>query len=132
MQMRRQFPQQAAQEQEFLAKAYAEVRFKKGEREWKMASYHQRRSEYGAARFYYDALVKNYSDTPFSQRAQEQMVAIADKPAVPPQHFTWLVGSVPEGGEHETPDRQRRGTEETVARSLSCQDDSSSYDASGW
>ena len=94
-QMRRQFPQQAAQEQEFLARAYAEVRFKKGEREWKMASYHQRRSEYGAARFYYEALVKNYTDTPFAERAQEQMVAIGDKPPVPPQRFTWLVDAFP-------------------------------------
>ena len=94
-QMRRQFPQQAAQEQEFLSRAYAEVRFKKGEREWKMASYHQRRSEYGAARFYYDALVKNYTDTPFAERAQEQMVAIGGKPPVPPQRFTWLVDAFP-------------------------------------
>jgi outer membrane protein assembly factor BamD (BamD/ComL family) len=94
-QIRRQFPQQAAQEQEFLTRAQAEVRYKKAEREWQMAHFHQRRSEYGAARFYYALVVKNFADTPFAPQASEQLVALRDKPDVPPQRFEWLVDAFP-------------------------------------
>lgn len=94
-QIRRQFPQQAQQEQEYLSRAYAEVRYKKAEREWKMARYHERRNEFGAARFYYELLAKKFSDTPFAPQAQESLVVIRGRPDVPPQRFEWLVDMFP-------------------------------------
>jgi tetratricopeptide (TPR) repeat protein len=94
-QIRRQFPEQAAQEQDYLVRALAEVRYKKAEREWQMAQFHQRRSEYGAARFYYALVTKNYADTPFAPKATEQIAAIKDRPGTPPQRFQWLVDAFP-------------------------------------
>lgn len=94
-QIQRQFPREAAQEREYLTRAYAEVRFKKAEREWNLAQYYDRRGEYGAARFYYDSLVNDYAETPFSGRAKSRMDEIADKPEVPPQRLQWLVDAFP-------------------------------------
>ena len=95
-QIHRQFPHEAAKEQEYLSRAYAEVRYKKAEREWNMAKYYARRGEYGAARFYYDVLAKEYDSTPFAEQAQEQIAETADKPDVPPQHLKWLINAFPE------------------------------------
>jgi outer membrane protein assembly factor BamD (BamD/ComL family) len=94
-QIRRQFPQQAAAEQDYLTRAFAEVRYRKAEREWRMASYHERRHEFGAARFYYALVTKNFSDTPFAAQADERLVAIQGRPDVPPQRFEWLVNAFP-------------------------------------
>jgi outer membrane protein assembly factor BamD (BamD/ComL family) len=94
-QIQRQFPQESAKEREYLTRAYAEVRFKKAEREWNLGQYYDRRGEYGAARFYYDILAKDFSETPFAERARARLGEIADKPAVPPQRFQWLVEAFP-------------------------------------
>lgn len=95
-QIRRQFPQQAEQEKEYLVRALAEVRFKKAERIWTMGRYHELRQEYRAAQFYYDQVVKDFSDTPFSSDAQERVQSNAGLPAVPPQRFQWLVDLFPQ------------------------------------
>ena len=94
-QIQRQFPQESGKEREYLTRAYAEVRFKKAEREWSLGQYYDRRGEYGAARFYYEILAKDFSETPFAERARSRMGEIADKPAVPPQRFQWLVEAFP-------------------------------------
>lgn len=97
-QIQRQFPQEAAQEREYLARAYAEVRFKKAEREWYLAQYYDRRREYGAARFYYDILTKNFAETPFAEKAKARLGEVANEPAVQPQRFQWLVEAFPKEG----------------------------------
>jgi outer membrane protein assembly factor BamD (BamD/ComL family) len=94
-QIQRQFPQEAAQEREYLARAYAEVRFKKAEREWSLAQYYDRRGEYGAARFYYDILTREFAETPFAEKARSRMGEVASEPAVPPQRLQWLVEAFP-------------------------------------
>ena len=94
-QIQRQFPQEAAREREYLARAYAEVRFKKAEREWSLAQYYDRRGEYGAARFYYDILTKEFAETPFAEKARSRMGEVANEPAVPPQRLQWLVEAFP-------------------------------------
>ncbi|MFO0904626.1 MAG: outer membrane protein assembly factor BamD [Pirellulales bacterium] len=95
-QMRRQFPQQAEQEKEFLSRAYAEVRFKKAERGWTLGRYHELRAEYRAAEFYYSQVVKDYSDTPFADDAKQRIEANSELPPVPPQRFEWLVNMFPQ------------------------------------
>jgi outer membrane protein assembly factor BamD (BamD/ComL family) len=94
-QIRKQFPKEAQDEKEFLSRAYAEVRFKKAEREWDAAQYFVRRGEYGAARLYQRTLVEDYEDTPFAERAQKQLAEQKDYPDVPPKYFEWLVDAFP-------------------------------------
>ena len=94
-QIRKQFPQDAAANKEFLARAYAEVRFKKAEREWNMAQYFIKRGEYGAARLYQQTCVDEYNDTPFGERAKQQLIEQAGLPEVPPKRMEWLVDLFP-------------------------------------
>ena len=95
-QIRRQFPSEYRQHEDEIEKAYREIRYRKAEREWNMAKYYNRRHEYGAARFYYDLILKDYDDTPFADQAREQIGEIAGKPLAPPQRLTWLVNLFPD------------------------------------
>ncbi len=95
-QIRRQFPAESQAESVYLDRAAAEVRFKKARREWKLAEHHDRRSEYGAAKFYYRILLKDYADTPLAKKAEQRMREINGLPDVPPQRLSWLVDLFPE------------------------------------
>ncbi len=57
---------------------------------------HDLRQEYGAARYYYSELVKQYADTPFADTARERIEAMRGKPDQPPQRLSWLVKLFPE------------------------------------
>ena len=94
-QIRKQFPKEAAEEKEFLSRAYAEMRFKKAEREWDMAQYFIKRGEYGAARMYQQTCVNEYDDTPFAERAKQQLAEQASYPDIPPKRMEWLVNLFP-------------------------------------
>ncbi len=99
-QIRRQFPQELREHEEELDRAHREIRYKLAEREWTMAQFYTRQKEFGAARFYYDIILDQYSDTPFAADAREQVGDMAGRPASPPQRLTWLVNLFPE---NETP-----------------------------
>lgn len=96
-QVRRQFPTETRQHEEELAKAYREVRHRKAEREWTMAKYYAKRNQFGAARFYYDLILEDYSDTAYAEQAEQEVMAIAGKPRNPPQRLSWLVDLFPDG-----------------------------------
>lgn len=87
----RQFPQEAAQKQDELHQAYAKIRFQMAERIWNQADYRYKRSENKAAKFHYQRLLDEYSDTPFSEKASEMIEKLKDKPDDPPQRFKTLV-----------------------------------------
>lgn len=93
--IRKQFPQDADREREYLARAWAEVRYKLAEREWSLASYYDFRREYRGARYHYKEILDNYDDTPFAERARKRVEQIAGEPAVPPQRLTWLINLFP-------------------------------------
>ncbi len=95
-QIRRQFPRQSKEHAEELDRAAAKVRFLMAEREWLMAQYYARRKEYGAARFYYDIVLRDYPDTPFADKARAEVGEMAGKPPVPPQPLAWLVNLFPD------------------------------------
>jgi outer membrane protein assembly factor BamD (BamD/ComL family) len=95
-QIRKQFKAEAQQEEEFLKLAYAEVRFKKAEREWKMASYYDNRFEFGGARHYYNIILADYADvTDLAERAKKRLEEIKDRPDVPPQVAPWVANVFP-------------------------------------
>lgn len=93
--IRRQFPIEAEREREYLVRAKAEVRFRKAEREWQMAEYFHRKAEFGAAKFYYAIILREYGDTSFAERTRERIVEIGGLPDVPAQRFEWLVDLFP-------------------------------------
>ena len=71
-QIRRQFPQDADREREYLARAFRRGAVQKAERLWHLGQYHDRRAEYRAARFYYHSC-RDYAETPFGERARQRM-----------------------------------------------------------
>jgi outer membrane protein assembly factor BamD (BamD/ComL family) len=95
-QMRRMFPNESRQDREFLDKAFAEIRYKKAERTWRMGQYYDRRFEFGGAKYYYNILVSEYDDTPFAQQAAERLQATATLPDAPPQPLKWVAKLFPE------------------------------------
>jgi outer membrane protein assembly factor BamD (BamD/ComL family) len=84
-QIRRQFPQEYAENREEVDKASGQVRKLLAERHWRMAEYFERRWEYGSARYYYDAIVKEFPGTPIAEEARQRLAALSDKPVEPPQ-----------------------------------------------
>ncbi len=91
-----QFPQQAKEEQEYLAKEATSIRNQLAARDWGMAEYFENRGENRAAKIYYEQVAKSYDDTNFSELAAQKTSEVAAKPPAPPQCAEWLVNLFPE------------------------------------
>ncbi len=92
----RQFPQQADSQREFLNEAYAEVRYKQGERRWMQAEYRRKRGENKAARYYLQEVAEQYADTPFGEQAKERLAELDGAPDDPTQYLEWLTRLFPD------------------------------------
>ncbi len=95
-QITRQFPVESDGKREELNEAYAKIRYYMAERVWKQATYRRNRGENGAAKFHYNRLVQEFSETPFAEEARGEIGEVADAPENPPQRFkslVWLFGA---------------------------------------
>lgn len=123
--MQMQFPDESRKHQEYLAKAAAEVAFLQAERDWTDGKYYDRRDEFGAAKFHYAKLLKEYPNTPFAQKARERIGEIYDQPDVPDQKLEWLVDLFPsDAGPPLQPIQE--GTETSVDPTVVAQGNNSS------
>lgn len=95
-QIRKQFPHKAAEQKEFLDRAFAEVRFRKAERLWTLGRYYELQGAYGAANVQFERLAAEFPETPFAKQAEDAVRANAGKPPVPPQPFEPIVKMFPE------------------------------------
>lgn len=77
-------------ERERLLRAQRAIRAQRAEREYVNAEYYYNRKAYGAARFYYGNLVKQWPETQHAHMAQERLAEIKDFPADPPNYWGWL------------------------------------------
>ena len=97
-QTRRRFPgrlQDDPQVREEMARIAAEIDFKKAQRLVERARYREKRGEYGAARYYYQAILEEHGATPFAEESRERLAAIESEPDVRPQRMAWLVDAFP-------------------------------------
>lgn len=94
-QIRTQFPVESEKEKQYLARAYAEVRFLQAQRQWWLARYFDRRGEYLAARIHYESIVQDFPDTPYLAEARERMGELSGKPDRPPERLSWLINLFP-------------------------------------
>lgn len=94
--MVKQFPAQAKEQQEFLNRAFAEIRYKKAERLYDQAEFRLKRGENTSAKIYLDQLLTEYSDTPFAEQARADTERIKDLPGEPVRYFQWLDRLFPE------------------------------------
>lgn len=96
------FPQESANEKEYLENAYKQIRTQKAQRHWTVAEFYDRRKEYGAARFYYRKIMKDFPNSNLSEQAEKRIAEVADLPDTPPDRFTWITRWF------EDPKRRRR------------------------
>ncbi len=68
----------------------------KAQRDFEMAEFYARGGHYGAARYYYQQVVRKFPNTPYVQLAQKRMQQYANEPENPPQRFQWLARLFPE------------------------------------
>jgi outer membrane protein assembly factor BamD (BamD/ComL family) len=94
-QIRKQFPNEAGEQRELLARSYAKIRLANAERKWARAQYRDRRSEFRAARIFYEEVAEQFADTPYAAQAQTRIGQIANLPATPETRFGWLVDAFP-------------------------------------
>ncbi|NLX97126.1 MAG: outer membrane protein assembly factor BamD [Rhodopirellula sp.] len=85
-----QFPEQLGSEKELMVKTKNAIVEQKAERDWAIAEYYDKKKYYGAARFYYDAIIKDYPQTRFAQMARARLAEIKDLPSEPANHFQFL------------------------------------------
>jgi len=98
-QTRMRFPDKLQDEQirEVVARAAAEVDFRKAERLYVRAQYREKRREYGAAKIYYQQILESHDRTPFADQARERLDATADYAPMPNRPLEWLTKVFPEG-----------------------------------
>jgi len=98
-QTRMRFPDkmQEPEIREVIARASAEVDFRKAERLYVRAQYREKRREYGAAKIYYQQVVDNHDRTPFADQSRQRIDVIADYPDIAQRPLEWLTKVFPEG-----------------------------------
>jgi outer membrane protein assembly factor BamD (BamD/ComL family) len=90
-----QFGRELGPEKDRLLDATKEISEKKAERDWAMGQFYERKGCYGAARYYYIDLIKNYPLTRHAEIARKRLAEIRDRPDVPPNRFKWLTNLFP-------------------------------------
>jgi outer membrane protein assembly factor BamD (BamD/ComL family) len=85
-----QFGPKLGAEEHRTRQAFARIVEEQANREFQVAKYYERRSCYGAARFYYQCVMKDFPNTLKAKEAQEQFDKIRTLPDEPPHYFKWL------------------------------------------
>ena len=85
-----QFGRELGTEYEYVLKERNRIREERARRDFMMAEYYEKRGYYGAAKVYYQLLMKEFPNTEASRIARERIAAIADKPERPANHVEWL------------------------------------------
>jgi len=90
--VRRQFPQEAAKEIDYLDKTAKDIRLKKAQAEYELAQFYDGRGEARAAQIYYEKVAKNFHDTSLAENSKQRITELAGKPPVPEDRFAWVTG----------------------------------------
>ena len=90
-----QFPTELAGERAMVLKERDRVVEQLAARDWLMAEFYDGKSNYGAARYYYRAIIKDHPLTSYAQRAQQRLGEIRGEPDNPPNRFQWLTDLFP-------------------------------------
>ena len=88
-QMLVQFPD-LNEERERLLTVKKEIAAQRAKREYELAQYYDRLKHYGAARFHYQEIVKEYPNSSFAEQSKERMAQISSEPDNPPNRLAWL------------------------------------------
>jgi outer membrane protein assembly factor BamD (BamD/ComL family) len=99
-QLRQQFAGRlSSEERERLSQTRAQVAAAIAQRDMTMAKHYEKTAHYGAAKYYYRELVKNYPESQLATEARTRLAQIADEPDVPEERLAWLIDLFPENPE---------------------------------
>lgn len=99
--IRRQFPQESAEDKEFLEDVYRDVRMNRAIREMARAKARDRRQEYRAARIRYEIVMREFSDTSLAREAEERLAQLQGLPDIPPQRLQALANVFPSSSDDQ-------------------------------
>ncbi len=91
----RQFPEEAARHEQYLAREATLVRNQMAERDFSLGEYYQKRGENRAAQVMYAKVEQDFSETQVAASVDEKLEAVLAGPPVPVQHAQWLVDVFP-------------------------------------
>ena len=94
-QMTRQFRDKAEGEKTQIENAMKEVRYRRAEKEFAIATFRYNKQEARAARMHCVKILSEFSDTPFADKAKEMMEKTGGMPAEPIQQLSWLADLFP-------------------------------------
>ncbi len=97
-QTRQRFPEKMQDQEiaEMVARASAEVAYRRAEHLFERARYREKRGENRAAAKYYQSILDDYPSTPLADQARERLEGIDGLPPVPPERLTWLQAVFPD------------------------------------
>jgi len=91
-----QFGSKLGPEKDRVMQTANRIREQKAQRQWAMAQYYDNKKYFGAARHYYQAILKDFPLTQTARMAQSRLEEIKGEPDVPPNRFKWLTSLFPE------------------------------------
>lgn len=89
-QINSQFPGELTDEKEKLGEALRAIRNQQAQRDFDLAEYYAGTRHYGAARYYYQRVLKDYPDSRFAEVSQQRMTEYEGRPDNPRNYFKWL------------------------------------------
>jgi outer membrane protein assembly factor BamD (BamD/ComL family) len=90
-----QFPEELGDERKRVLEIREQLAASMALRDWTLAQFYEGKSQYGAARYYYTQMIRDYPTTKLAEEARQRMAAIADEPDTPPNYFQWLEDALP-------------------------------------
>jgi TolA-binding protein len=87
-----QFGKELGNERQWVIDTRNTIVQEKAMRDWQIGQYYERKGYYGAARYYYQTLLKDYPRTEVAPVAQKRLGEIQSYPEKPPDYFWWLTG----------------------------------------
>lgn len=87
------------EEKDRLATVEGQLNQEVANRDYRMALYNDNKKAYGAARFYYAAVIKKYPDTDLAAKSRERVEELKAEPDEQPKRMAFLVDLFPESRE---------------------------------
>ena len=81
---------QLGDERQYVLETRNQITEEMANRDWTLGQFYETKQCYGAAKYYYQALIKEHPRTQMAQAAQKRLDEIKDFPDQPPNHFRWL------------------------------------------
>ena len=88
--IRTQYAHQMPEEREHIAQVEKAIDAQQAERDWALGEFYDKTFHYGAAKYYYNAVLEKHPESRFADLAKTRMVAIKDKPPEPANEIEWV------------------------------------------